>query len=129
MTVNYKNPAIQELLDASSDHEFALSFPLPGRIFGFHAQQAIEKLLKVLILATCANHDYTHDIEILVESATRLGETLPRVEFPMNDLTDFAVEFRYMTPRALTPTERDQIRDTVRILREHVHTRLVALNA
>jgi len=121
MTVNYKNPAIQELLDASSDDEFVLSFALPGRIFGFHAQQAIEKLLKVLILATGANHDYTHDIVILVESATRLGETLPQVEFPMNDLTDFAVDFRCMAPRVLSPTERGQIRDTVC---KHVHTRL-----
>ena len=37
-----------ELLSlASSDDESVLSLPLPDRVFGFHAQQAVEKQLKI----------------------------------------------------------------------------------
>jgi hypothetical protein len=46
----------------------------------------------------------------------------------MIELTDFAAEFRYTASRDLTPTERDQIRESVRILREHVQARLAILD-
>jgi hypothetical protein len=121
--------SIQVLLDASSDDEATLAFPLPSRIYGFHGQQAVEKLLKVLILVTGSNYDYTHDIEVLVQTVLSGGETVPGTPFPISDLTDFGVLFRYTEPRAVTSVEREQIRETVRILREHVHARLVALDA
>jgi HEPN domain-containing protein len=120
---------IQELLDASSDDEQTLSVPVAGRIFGFHAQQAIEKLLKAWIVGTGTNHEYTHDLDILARTVTTLGETMPTLTFPISELTDFGVLFRYTAPRDLSADEREQIRDTVRILREHVHVRLAALNA
>jgi hypothetical protein len=41
---------IEELSLVSLDDESVLSFPVPDRIYGFHAQQAVEKLLKMLIL-------------------------------------------------------------------------------
>ena len=44
--------------------------------------------------------------------------------FKFTELTEFAGVFRYSTPREFTSTERDQIRETVRILREFVNTRL-----
>jgi HEPN domain-containing protein len=124
-----QNEQIELLSLASSDDEAVLSFPLPDRIFGFHAQQAVEKLLKMLILANRQRHKFTHDIELLQDSAEALGEVLPQTPFPINQLTAFAVQVRYDTPRALTAAERDQIRETVRILREHVRARLIALNA
>jgi hypothetical protein len=129
ITVKMQNEQIELLSLASLDDEAVLSFPLPDRIFGFHAQQAVEKLLKMLILANRRRHKFTHDIELLQEAAGELGEILPPAPFPIKQLTVFAVEVRYDLPKALTPVERDQIRETIRTLREHVHTRLVALNA
>ena len=124
-----RNEQIELLSLASPDDESTLSFPLPDRIFGFHAQQAVEKLLKMLILANRKRHKFTHDIELLQEAAEALGEVLPPTPFPIKQLSVFAVKVRYDIPGPLTPTDRDQIRDTVRILREHVDARLIALNA
>jgi len=123
------NEQIDELLRASSDDEIVLSLPVPDRVFGFHAQQAVEKQLKMLILGRGQMHEFIHDIERLISAVHGLGETLPSLPSPIADLTDFAAQFRYTDPRELSPAERDQLRETVRILREHVHTRLIALNA
>jgi hypothetical protein len=49
------------------------------------------------------------------------------LSFPIDDLTDFGVLFRYTAPRDLAPTERDEIRETARILREHVIARVGSL--
>ena len=129
MTANPRMEPIRELLDASSDDEQTLTWPVPTRVFGFHGQQAVEKLLKVLILASGSNHEYIHDIEVLSTAVVTRGEIIPAVPFPLADLTDFAVIARYTASRDLTPTERDQIRESVRILREHVQARLEILDA
>jgi HEPN domain-containing protein len=120
---------IELLLLASLDDELVLYVQLPDRIFGFHGQQAVEKLLKMLILGNRQRHEFTHNIRALREAAEELGEVLPALPFPITELTDFAAEFRYTTPRVLTAIERDRIRETVRILRQHVDARLIALNA
>lgn len=41
--------SILELLHASRDDEETLGLPVNDRTFGFHAQQAVEKLFKALI--------------------------------------------------------------------------------
>jgi len=110
--VKTQNEQIELLSLASLDDEAVLGFPLPDRIFGFHSQQAVEKLIKMLILATRHRHKFTHDIELLQEAAEELGEVLPPVPFPIKQLTAFAVEVRYDLPKDITPTERDQIRET-----------------
>jgi hypothetical protein len=83
----------------------------------------------MLILGNRQRHEFTRNIRALREAAEILGETLPPLPFPIIELTDFAAEFRYATPRAFTTAERDQIHETVRILREHVTARLIDLNA
>src|ERR1017187_1337245 len=103
MTANPRMEPIRELLDASSDDEQTLAWPVPTRVFGFHGQQAVEKLLKVLILASGSNHEYIHDIEVLSKAAVTRGEIIPAVPFRIADLTDFAVIARYTASRALTP--------------------------
>jgi hypothetical protein len=65
------------------------------------------------------------DIEGLVQSALYGGETAPSTPFPINDLTDFGVLFRYTEPEGLTSIEREQIGEAVRTLRENVHARLI----
>jgi len=60
--------SIIELLHASRDDEQNLAFPVNDRSFGFHAQQAIEKLIKTLIGGHAQRYTFTHDLEqLLVE--------------------------------------------------------------
>ncbi len=44
--------SIDQLLRASSDDEETLQFPLPDSSFGFHAEQAVEKLYKAILAFT-----------------------------------------------------------------------------
>ena len=53
---------IAELLAASSDDEAVLYVEVAERIFGLHAQQAVEKLLKTLIVAHGHSYAFTHNI-------------------------------------------------------------------
>ena len=118
---------IEERLHASLDDEAVLAFDVPSRIFGFHAQQVVEKLLKSLILTYDQPHGRGHDIKILMQTLARLGEVLPSTTFAAADLTAYAVQFRYVEPAAFSETDRADIRHSVRIFREPVNARIDAL--
>ena len=63
-------------------------------IFGFHAQQAVEKSLKAWITALGMEHTYKHDLRQLLIILRELGcDVTDLWEFV--DLNTFAVQFRY----------------------------------
>ena len=67
----------------------------PVEVFGFHAQQATEKLIKALLARGSVLYTRTHRLGELVDLATDNGIGLPDgIEF-LVDLTPYAVEFRY----------------------------------
>lgn len=89
-------------------------------IFGFHAQQAVEKSLKAWIAALGAEYPLTHNIARLLAILEDLGV---RVE-PLWDLaeyTAFAVEFRYgaMVDEE-EPLNRNEVINRVQALFEQV---------
>jgi HEPN domain-containing protein len=61
----------------------------------FHAQQAVEKLLKALLASAGSPIPRTHNLEDLADLCARVlpGWDLPDVE--VADLTPYAVELRY----------------------------------
>ena len=66
----------------------------PDEIYGFHVQQAAEKLLKAWIALLGASYPLTHSIETLLELLADRGvDTAPFLE--LNAYTPYAVEFRY----------------------------------
>ena len=68
----------------------------PDEIFGFHAQQAVEKALKAWLAYLGVTFPKTHDLKWLIDL---LGETGIPTE-PMQsfvDLNAFAVQYRYET--------------------------------
>ena len=66
----------------------------PDEIYGFHVQQAAEKLLKAWIALPGASYPLTHSIETLLELLADRGvDTAPFLE--LNAYTPYAVEFRY----------------------------------
>lgn len=63
-------------------------------IFGFHAQQAIEKALKAWLAAKSLTYPKSHDVSQLVATLQQAGEDL--ASFPsLEDYTIFAVQYRY----------------------------------
>jgi HEPN domain-containing protein len=96
-------------------------------IFGFHTQQAVEKLLKALLTELGVGHQRTHDLAELVRMVELNDEHLPRTPITLSRLTAFAVQFRYdeLPPESgLDPADS---RETVAILRKHVESRLKAI--
>ena len=97
---------------------------IPDEIFGFHMQQATEKLLKAWIAVSGERYPLTHSIETLLVLLADRGVAAE----PFNDLaayTPYAVEFRYagVGPGA-EPIDRDGALMLVEALRERVERRL-----
>ncbi len=73
-------------------------------IIGFHAQQTVEKALKVALVLADVELPYTHDLESLAElvreSATELPAEIQGTEW----LTPWAADFRYDEAVALDRT-------------------------
>jgi HEPN domain-containing protein len=80
----------------------------PEAIFGFHAQQAAEKLLKVWLICATDNYPMFHDLSMLLKLLERAEvDTAPYTHF--ESLTDYAVRFRYESTLDSEPLERRQI--------------------
>ena len=93
---------------------------LPDEIYGFHVQQAAEKLLKAWIALLGDSYPLTHSIEALLGLlAQRAVDTAPFLD--LGAYTPYAVEFRYagVGPDA-KPIDRAGALETVEDLLERV---------
>jgi hypothetical protein len=72
-------------------------------IVGFHAQQAVEKALKVALVLAGTELPRTHDLELLVEQVERTEIHVPDLSGTAW-LTPWAAELRYDEPIALDRT-------------------------
>ena len=117
------NPQLEQLLKASARDEQTLNFALADEIFGFHAQQAVEKLLKALITARGERHPFTHDLGKLVLQLERLGEAISIVPPGWDFLTEYAMHVRYESGVEFPPDLRDRVRHGIADLRRHVMQR------
>lgn len=61
----------------------------------FHAQQAVEKALKAVLLFSKIDFPLTHDIEELIDIFEKGGVSLPPDFLDAGSLTPYAVETRY----------------------------------
>jgi HEPN domain-containing protein len=61
----------------------------------FHAQQAVEKAVKAVLLARDINFPLTHDIETLIGLAEESGLAFPEDFKNAGTLTPYAAETRY----------------------------------
>jgi HEPN domain-containing protein len=93
----------------------------PESVFGFHAQQATEKLLKAALTHAGVVYPFTHRLVELIDLATERGVELPVVFEDLRELTPFAVEFRY----GVVPPDGDDealdkssVRDAIRRARK-----------
>ncbi len=68
---------------------------VPDDVLGFHAQQAVEKLLKAILAASGVPFNRSHNLSYLVGLLEDAGITRPNAIADLEDLTPWAVEFRY----------------------------------
>ena len=64
-------------------------------IVGFHAQHTIEKALKAVLTRQGIEYDFTHDLSTLFEQVEAAGIQPPTSLEDVEELTAFAVQFRY----------------------------------
>jgi len=89
-------------------------------IFGFQAQQAVEKMLKCLLSHGGKTYARTHDLELLIQQLTET-DTVPECFHAMVDMNDFAVQFRYEF-FADDPLDRTAVLASVEACLCHVQT-------
>jgi len=68
---------------------------IADEIVGFHAQQTIEKALKATLTRLGIQYDFTHDLAALFEQVEEAGVKPPASLTEVEELTAFAVQFRY----------------------------------
>lgn len=94
-------------------------------IFGFHAQQAVEKALKAWITIAGGSFGFIHDLERLLLELEQLGCDASRFE-SLVELAPFAVQFRYgEMGREDAPLDRADILRRVEELHEYVQSLFV----
>src|SRR5437016_11313899 len=64
-------------------------------VFGFHAQQAVEKALKAWFAAKGLLYPRIHDLDRLLDLLREEGAAVPTEFDALGILTDFGVAFRY----------------------------------
>lgn len=120
----------QTLLIKAAEDEQALGAPnLSDSILGFHAQQAVDKLIKALLAQLNVPFELTHNLGRLQVALASAGESLPPTPIPLDQLSDFAVVYRYDLLFQLALPDVGDLTDTVRLIREHVVARIGALSA
>ncbi len=73
-------------------------------VVGFHAQQAVEKALKVALVLADVELPRTHDLALLVEQVGAAGTKVPDELASLEWLTPWAAALRYDEPIALDRT-------------------------
>ena len=68
---------------------------VPDEVIGFHAQQAVEKLLKSLLSHRRVAFRRTHDLTELLDLLAASGVAIPPQIADVRQLGPYAAEFRY----------------------------------
>jgi len=94
--------------------------------FGFHAQQAAEKLLKAVLAGHGGVYPRTHRLGDLLDLAREHKLPLPEEFETLHGLTPFAVEYRYefFGEEVERPLDRKAVLELVRQLRIWVEAQL-----
>jgi HEPN domain-containing protein len=101
------------------------SEPYPDTAFGFNAQQAVEKALKAWLAFLGIRFHKNHDIAELFDQLEDAHESLPEPFKQFEELTEFAVLFRY-DPDAFIGQDFDKqaLYDSIKRFLEYVETHI-----
>jgi HEPN domain-containing protein len=95
---------------------------IDDEIYGFHAQQAVEKALKAWITAIGGTYSFTHDLWVLLMTLRELGCDIERFK-QLIMLNPFAAQLRYEPLETVDePLDRPELQKEVQELYNHVQT-------
>lgn len=123
--MNHIDQAEKLLLMASKDMKAMDLMIMPesidDEIFGFHAQQAVEKALKAWITLIGGTYGFIHDLRVLFLTLRELGCDIDKFRHLIM-LNPFAAQLRYEPLETEdAPLDRPVVRKHVQELHEHVH--------
>jgi HEPN domain-containing protein len=81
--------------DLEATRSLSRAANVADEIAGFHVQQAIEKALKAVLTRLGLEYEYTHDLSVLFQQVEAVGIDMPAGLPAVEELTAFAVQFRY----------------------------------
>jgi HEPN domain-containing protein len=93
-------------------------------IFGFHCQQACEKLLKALLSQNGIAYPRTHNLRLLMDLLADAGNGLPNEFIELDILTPYGTLFRYEDIPSEVELNRENLFNLIRALHEFVGKRL-----
>lgn len=105
---------LQAVRNMSDARQFADS------IYGFHCQQAVEKVLKAWLSLGGIAFPRTHDLRLLLQLVEDIDPEGVTTFQGLDDLTDYGVQFRYEAPLGLEPLDRPALAQRVGMLYRHV---------
>jgi hypothetical protein len=117
------------LIKAAEDEAVLTLEGIPDGPFGFHVQQAIEKLLKAFLCQRSIDYRFTHDLNHLANMLRSAGGELPDCCKDFSLIGEYAVTHRYDDIPEFLVLDRPAAIETVRLLREHIVARISALSA
>ncbi len=117
------------LVKKAADDESLLAETLSSRhvsneIFGFHCQQAAEKLLKALLSQAGIGYPRTHNLRLLMDLLADSGQPLPTDLAELDILTPYGTLFRYEDLPAEVELDREMLFKLVRMLHQFVEKRI-----
>lgn len=93
-------------------------------VYGFHCQQAGEKLFKALLSDLGVSFRKTHDLGSLMEMLEAAGQKIPSEFDGLDELTPFGALYRYEDFDLSAPVDRRTVRDQLTRLRQWVESKL-----
>jgi HEPN domain-containing protein len=104
--------------------EIIASDKVTDEIFGFHCQQAAEKMLKAVLSDMGVPFRKTHEIGHLIDLVLRQQIDLPEGLQELDLLTPFGAVYRYEDYDSVLVLDRDRVRKMLRDARIWVEHRL-----
>jgi len=100
---------------------------IDDEIFGFHAQQAVEKSLKAWITAIGGTYGFIHDLRVLFLTLRELGCDIKKFRH-LTMLNPFAAQLRYEPLETVDePLDRPTVRRQVQELHDHVKSAITSI--
>lgn len=97
---------------------------IDDEVFGFHAQQAVEKLLKAWLSDRGVDYPKTHNLRAIVDLLVAAGQSLPDDLKDVDSLTPYATIYRYEDVPVSGSFDRKQVRQQVRRVRAYVESQI-----